>query len=73
MEVDKQHALESARIRYGGSLRILAATDVAGYGATAVAHHGIGWVTGVSLAPSVSSGCGQSGNRTCLKVGGINP
>ena len=73
MEIDKQHALELARSRYGANVRILAATDVAGYGAIAVAHHGIGWVTGVSLGRPSAADAANRAIEQCLKVGGINP
>jgi hypothetical protein len=73
MEVDKQHALELARSRYGSNVRILAATDVAGYGAIAVAHHGIGWVTGVSLGRPSAADAANRAIEQCLKVGGTNP
>jgi hypothetical protein len=49
-EIDKQKALEMARERFGPNVRILAATDVYGYAAIAVARHPNGnWLIGVAL------------------------
>jgi len=73
MEIDKQHALELARSRYGTNVRILAATNVTGYGAIAVAHHGIGWVTGVSLGRPSAADAANRAIEQCLKVGGTDP
>lgn len=72
-ELDKQRALEMARDRFGPNVRILAATDIYGYGAIAVAHHGIGWVTGVVLGRQSAADADHLAIEQCLKAGGINP
>src|SRR5580692_7233841 len=48
-EIAKEHALETARQRYGANVKLLAASDVTGYGAIAVARKGSGLVNGIAL------------------------
>jgi len=71
---EKQRALDEARRRYGANVRILAATDVTGYGAIAVAHHPNGnWVIGVSLGKRSATEADMLAIDHCLKAGGVNP
>jgi hypothetical protein len=72
-EIAKQRALEIAHRRYGADVRILAATDIYGYGAIAVAHHGIGWVTGVALGRQSAAEAENLAIQQCRKAGGTNP
>jgi hypothetical protein len=60
----KRRALEIAHRRYGSNISILAASDVTGYGAIAVAFKETGSVVGVSLgrASAADAGRRQSSN-----------
>jgi hypothetical protein len=48
-EIATQRALELAHSRYGPDVRLIAASDVPGYGAIAVGRKGSGTVNGISL------------------------
>ena len=73
-EIAKQRALEIARSKYGPNVRILAATDVYGYGAIAVARHPNGnWLVGVALGHPSSLDAKQRAIDYCVKAGGIDP
>src|SRR5438552_11718701 len=48
-EIAIQRALEMSRQRYGTNVRLLAASDVTGYCAIAVARKGSGLVNGIAL------------------------
>ena len=72
-EIDEQNVLELGRLRYGPNVRILAASNVAGYGAIAVARTGTGWVAGVALGHSTRAEAEQLAIERCLKRGGSNP
>jgi len=73
MEVEEQRVLDLGRPRYGPSLRILAATDVPGYGAIATARVGTHWVYGVVLGRPTKVEAEQMAIQRCLKAGGVNP
>jgi len=75
MEVAKQHALADARRKYGAGVQIIAATDIAGYGAVAVARNpnGIGWITCVSLGSRTATEAYTLARDRCLELGGKNP
>jgi hypothetical protein len=74
VEREKQRALETARRRYGADVKILAASDVTGYGAIAVARHPNGnWVIGVALGRRSATEADSLALNQCLKVGGVNP
>jgi hypothetical protein len=73
-EIDKQKALEMARERFGPNVRILAATDVYGYAAIAVARHPNGnWLIGVALGHPSSLDAKHWAIDHCVKAGGIDP
>jgi hypothetical protein len=72
-KIAKQRALQLARHRYGPNVRLLAASDVTGYGAIAVAHHGIGWVTGVALGRHSAREAEVLARDACLRAGGTDP
>ena len=73
--IAKQHALADARRKFGPSARIVAASDVTGYGAIAVAQHpnGIGWIICVSLGKRSATEADTLAIQKCLKLGGKNP
>jgi hypothetical protein len=72
-ETDKRQALELARSRYGAHVRILAATDVTGYCAIAVAAKGKGSVVGVALGRPSAADAANRAIEQCLILGGTNP
>jgi hypothetical protein len=73
-KIDEQQALELARSRYGENVRILAASDVTGYGAIAVAHHPNGnWVAGVSLGRPSAADAANRAIEHCRRAGGTDP
>ena len=63
--------------RFGDTARLLgflAATDVTGYGAIAVARHPNGnWVIGVSLGNRSATEADTLAIQHCLRAGGVNP
>ena len=73
MEIEEQRVLDLGRPRYGSSLRILAATDVPGYGAIATARVGTHWVYGVVLGRSTKVEAEQMAIQRCQKAGGVSP
>ena len=71
---EEQRALENARRKYGANVRILAATDVTGYGAIAVAKHPNGnWLIGVALGRRSATEANTLAINECLKAGGKYP
>jgi hypothetical protein len=72
-EIAVQRALEMGHQLYGADVRLLAASDVIGYGAVAIAHHRIGWVTGVALGRPSASDAEHLAIEQCLKAGGTDP
>ena len=71
---EEQRALADALRRYGPPVRVLAATDVTGYGAIAVARHPNGnWVIGVSLGKRSATEAYTLAVDHCLKAGGTHP
>jgi hypothetical protein len=72
-EIDERQALELARSRYGASVRILAASEVTGYGAIAVARKGNNWIAGVTLGKRSATEADALAIDHCLKAGGIEP
>jgi hypothetical protein len=72
---EKQRALEVARRKYGPNVRILAATDVTGYGAIAVARHpnGYGSIIGAALGSRSATEADALAIKRCLEAGGTNP
>ena len=72
-EVDKQSALELGRRLHGPNVRIVAASDVAGYCAIATARTGAGWISGVALGRATREEAVRLAIEQCLKFGGANP
>jgi hypothetical protein len=71
---EEQRALENARRKYGTNVRILASSDVTGYGAIAVARHPNGnWLIGVALGRSSATEADTLAIEQCLKAGGRHP
>ena len=75
VEREKARALDTARRLYGNDVRILASSDVTGYGAIAVARHpnGRGSIIGVALGMRSATEADTLAIQKCLKAGGINP
>ena len=74
IEREEQRALAEAHRRYGPNARILAATNVTGYGAIAVARHPNGnLVIGVSLGKRSATEADALAIDHCLKAGGVHP
>jgi hypothetical protein len=75
VEREKSRALETARHKGGTNVRIVAATNVTGYGAIAVAYKpsGHGSVIGVSLGNHSASEAEAQAINDCLKAHGKNP
>jgi hypothetical protein len=70
---EKQRALNEARHRYGADVRIIAATDVTGYGAIAVARLGNRAIVGVALGKRSQTEAATLAIEQCLKGGGTDP
>src|SRR6516225_4573624 len=75
VNVAKQRAIEIAHQRYGGSFKLLAYSDVAGYGAIAIARNGrgSGSVIGVTLSGASAPEAENRSLEKCRNAGGINP
>jgi len=73
VEEAKRLALETARGRYGTSVRILAASDVTGYGAIALAHKGTGSIVGVALGRASAREAEELAIEQCVILGGTEP
>jgi hypothetical protein len=75
VRIEEQRALAEARRKYGNNVRILASSDVTGYGAIAVARHpnGYGWIIGVSLGNRSATQADALAIDHCRKAGGVNP
>ena len=69
---EKQRALAEASRRYGPNVRILASTDIPGYGAIAVARHpnGRNWLVGVALGMRSATEAYVMAINLCRKAGG---
>jgi hypothetical protein len=70
---EKQRALAEARRRYGADVRIIAATDVTGYGAIAIAHLGNRAIIGVALGKRSAAEAAALAVKHCLTAGGTGP
>jgi len=68
-----EHALATARQRYGAGVRIVAATDVTGYSAIAFARKEKGSVLGVALGQASRAQAEREAVEACLKAGGTHP
>ena len=74
-EIAMQRALEEARRKGWLNVRIVAATDMPGYGAIAVALHpnGYGSVLGITVGKRSATEADTLAIKACLKAGGTNP
>jgi hypothetical protein len=72
---EEQRALTEIRAKYGRQGRIVAATDVIGYGAIAVAWQpsGHGSIVGISLGKRSATEANTLTIEKCLRAGGVNP
>jgi hypothetical protein len=68
-----QHALETARSHGWADARIIAASDVTGYCAVAVARKGKGSVLGAVLGRPSRADAERRAIEICLKGGGTDP
>ncbi len=73
VEREKERALSNAQRLYGNDARIIAATDVTGYGAIAVARWKDRFVVGVVLGKRSATEADTLAIARCLKAGGRNP
>jgi hypothetical protein len=75
VEISKQRALEMARHKNWLNVAIIAATDINGYGAIAVALHpnGHGSVIGVALGRRSAAEADKLALEQCVQNGGTNP
>jgi hypothetical protein len=73
VDVVKQRAIDICRRKGGINVRIIAATDVFGYGAIAVAAKGTGSVIGVALGKRSATEADAIAIDQCLKAGGSAP
>jgi hypothetical protein len=75
VEREKARALETARRKGWANVRIIASTDIPGYGAIAVARHpsGYGSLIGVSLGKRSATEAYVMAVDHCRKAGGTNP
>jgi hypothetical protein len=74
-EIAIQHALTTARERYGANVALIAASDVDGYCAIAVAlkPKGPGTLVGISLAKRSQAEADSLAIAHCVKAGGVDP
>jgi hypothetical protein len=72
---EKQRALETARRKGWTTAKIIAATDMPGYGAIAVAWHpsGHGSVNGIVIGKRSATEADTLAIKQCVKLGGRNP
>jgi hypothetical protein len=75
VNIAKERALEIAHRRYGNNVRLLASSDVVGYGAIAVARNGTGSgsIIGVTLGRASALEAENRSIEKCVKAGGTNP
>jgi hypothetical protein len=73
VDVVKQRAIELCRRKGGVNVKVIAATDVFGYGAIAVAAKGTGSVIGVALGKRSATEADAIAIDQCLRAGGSAP
>jgi hypothetical protein len=73
-DVAKRHVLDIVR-KNGGGARILAATDISGFGAIAVGHHanGHGSIVSVALGRQSATEADMQALRNCIQAGAVHP
>jgi hypothetical protein len=71
--IAEQHVIDICHREGGANAKLLASSDVVGYGAIAVAREGNGWVVGVSLGRRSATESDIRAVKACLKAGGTNP
>jgi Domain of unknown function (DUF4189) len=72
-KIAEQHVIEICRREGGANAKLLASSDVVGYGAIAVARRGPGWIVGVSLGRRSATESEYRAIKACAKAGGTNP
>jgi hypothetical protein len=75
VEIAKERALAEARRKFGPNVRLMGYSDLAGYGAIAVARHpnGYGWIISASLGNRSATEADTLAIKHCLQAGGKNP
>jgi hypothetical protein len=75
VEMAKERVLDVAHRRYGATARIIASSDVTGYGAIAIAllPNGRGTTIGVALGRRSATEADALAIGQCIKAGGTNP
>ena len=73
VEREKARALNNARRLYGNDVKIIAATDVTGYGAIAIARWRDRFLVGVALGMRSATEADTVAINKCLRAGGTNP
>jgi hypothetical protein len=68
-----QRALDMGQRLYGPQVKLVAATDVKGYGAIAVASKGTGSVIGIALGKRSMAEADRLAIAHCLQSGGSDP
>jgi hypothetical protein len=68
-----EHVIDICRRKGDRNARLVASSDVVGYGSIAVGRRGAVWVVGVSLGRRSASESDVRAIRACVKAGGINP
>ena len=71
-KVAEQHVIDICRREGGANARLLASSGVVGYGAIAVARHGVGWVVGVSLGRQSATESELRALKACARAGGTD-
>ncbi len=72
-KVAEKHVIDICRREGGANARLLASSDVVGYGAVAVARRGYRWVVGVSLGRRSATESETRAVMACVRAGGMNP
>jgi hypothetical protein len=70
--IEIRRALQTAQLHGWTNARILAATDITGYGAIAVARNGRGSLVGISLGNRSQAEADALAIEHCLKAGGTD-
>lgn len=72
-KVAEHHVIDICRREGGTNAKLLASSDVVGYGSIAVGRRGPSWVVGVSLGRRSATESEIRAVKACLKGGATNP
>ncbi len=72
-DIAEKRALALCYHEWGSRARIVASTDVVGFGAIAVAHKGNSFVHSIVLGRLTQEDANNRAIRNCLRAGGVNP